>query len=258
MPTGRQRLVAIAAAVVMGSCLVWLNMVLLRYTRNPSSTNPGSAEPKAALGRQIDMGTLQQQIDWMAARVQQLNTTARGKPPMEPAPRHPAAPKRDEHCSGIAVSGKYEGLPCEAAWTSVRSRAMSKARADRWCTLTLGCTPSAQMVMSPELPSGCEGWEFRTKPGQAGTVSASKETATCISCLPLNLPEGLQCVPEPPPKTIGESWAYTNCVDSGALIRSLLLNEKSGKTFVDVGLLDGELIKELARTTDHTLLGFEV
>ena len=31
----------------------------------------------------------------------------------------------------------------------------------------------------------------------------------------------------------------------------------SGKTFVDVGLLDGRLLKSLAKETDHKMIGFE-
>ena len=47
-------------------------------------------------------------------------------------------------------------------------------------------------------------------------------------------------------------------VDPEALIKNLLVQEKTSKTFVDVGLLDGSLIKDLARTTEHKLIGFEV
>jgi FkbM family methyltransferase len=36
-----------------------------------------------------------------------------------------------------------------------------------------------------------------------------------------------------------------------------MVNAKEGQTLVDVGLFDGALLQELAKTTDHKLIGFE-
>ena len=208
----RLKHVALGMALIAG-CLVWVQGLLLRCA--------GSQDPLLelnAMEQQLDMEVMQQELDRMAGLLALVNASGQlsqiPPPPPLMVQQGRAAPgqasKGRVPCSGTSASGKYEGLDCEKAWEEVKKRGKNEGRADRWCKLAAGCTPGAAKEAEP-IKAGCKGWEYKTKPGEAGTVSASKETATCISCLPLDLPEGLQCVPNPPPKVIGESLAYTNC-----------------------------------------------
>ena len=114
-----------------------------------------------------------------------------------------------------------------------------------------------QTWTDPWTDYSCTTWQFKTRPGEAATADPDRETATCLKCLNISLPRELRCVADPPQRVIEPSWAFKRCLDPETFVKHLLVNVKSRKTVVDVGLLDGALLQFLAKHTNHKLIGFE-
>lgn len=118
-------------------------------------------------------------------------------------------------------------------------------------------TNNGSIVDSPATHA-CAQWNHKTRSiEEAMSAEPTREIATCLKCLPIRLPQGLQCVDSPPAKVIEPSWLSKDCVDVESFVSTMMVNAEEGQTVVDVGLFDGALLQELAKTTNHNLIGFE-
>lgn len=90
----------------------------------------------------------------------------------------------------------------------------------------------------------CTGWSHQTGPPDQVAADPAGEINMCIQCLSAPLPITLQCVDQRPQRIIHNSL-HKKKADPEKLIAQLLQGIPA-VLFVDVGMLDGKLIKQLA------------